>query len=92
MIREFVVFDRSDQPVDMDRAVLQDRSAEGAVVIREFVLFDRNDQPIEWIDPYISHGTYSPGHYLVSTGFAEYEVRVPLGGRFEIRPRKDTAA
>ena len=29
------------------------------------------EQDQTWIDPYISHGTYSPGRYLVPTGIAE---------------------
>ncbi|TDT31121.1 hypothetical protein [Naumannella halotolerans] len=55
---------------------------------REFVVFNAAGREVDWVVPYISHGTIAPGRYSVHNGHHDYEVRVPEGGRFEIRDRR----
>ena len=51
----------------------------------EFVVFDAGGNEVDWIDPYEGHYEYKPGVLHVSNFVYEYLVRVPEGGRYEIR-------
>lgn len=54
----------------------------------EFVVYDRDGRVIDTIDPYVSHRPLNNDGslYRVDNGYHEYDIAIPEGGRFEIRP------
>lgn len=54
----------------------------------EFVVFDASGSECDWIDPYEWHEAVSPSLVRVSNTHHEYDVSIPVGGHFEIRPRR----
>jgi hypothetical protein len=56
----------------------------------EFVVFDEDEDEVEVdsIDPYRSHREV-PGGYMVRNHAGEYQVTIPEGGRYEIRPWRE---
>lgn len=71
---------------------MTEATAEGDEVseseILEFVVFDRSGREIDWVDPYLKHRWVGPNRFVVSNGQYDYPVRVPEGGRIEVRPRR----
>lgn len=58
----------------------------------EFVVFDRDNTEVDWIDPYVSHIplSFENDRYVVANTVCDYLVRIPEGGRFEIRELKES--
>lgn len=57
------------------------------MVALEFVVFDANGKEVDWVDPVINYMLVTQGVYSVYNGFHDYTVRIPEGGRHEVRIR-----
>ena len=58
--------------------------------VLEFVTFDKDGTEVDWIDPYVTHDFADDGRVLVSSTYCDYLVAVPKGGRYEVRPLKES--
>ena len=54
----------------------------------EFVAFDAAGNEVDWVDPVLGHEVIAEGVHRIDNGYRKYKVRVPDGGRYEIRERK----
>lgn len=53
----------------------------------EFVVFDVEGNEVDWYDPHEGHRLLDESTVQVDIGWIEeYLVKIPPGGRFEVRP------
>lgn len=55
----------------------------------EFVAFDANGKEVDWVDPVRDHRQVTENIWEVDNGLDVYPVRIPEGGRYELRVRED---
>ena len=54
-------------------------------MVEEFVVFDATGKECDWYDPYVDHQELDDRLISVELGHDNYEVEIPVGGRYEVR-------